>query len=58
MGLYSFRRLREQEAAAAVATCPAPHPADTSKPRRPRKTAEAAEPLPGNLGVANDLGAE
>ena len=57
MGLYSFRRLREQEAAAA-ATSLAPEPADTPKTRRPRKSAEAPEPLPGNLGIANDLGAD
>jgi hypothetical protein len=47
-----------QEAAAAVATCPAPEPTDTPKTRRPRKSTEAPEAVPGNLGIANDLGAE
>ena len=57
MGLFAFRRLREQEAAARVAAASAPAPVpqrtdasytappavDTTKPRRARRTPDGTQ---------------
>ena len=62
MGLYSFRRLREQEAAAALSNpLERPSEAAADSPMQdapPQRKPRARKQAPGNLGIANDLGAE
>lgn len=62
MGLYSFRRLREQEAAAALSK-PLERPSEAAadnpvQDAPPQRKPRARKQSPGNLGIANNSSAD
>lgn len=62
MGLYSFRRLREQEAAAALSAPlerPSEAAADATEDEAPaQRKPRARKQTPGNLGIATNSSAD